>query len=49
MNPRHAVPTRFTDHAGKESCARRIINGGELNRGPFAVQVTFHARKPIKR
>jgi hypothetical protein len=43
------VPTRFTHYAGKEARARRIINGGELNRGPFAVQVTFHARKSIKR
>ena len=31
------------------SSVRRIINGGELDRGPFAVQVTLHARKSIKR
>jgi hypothetical protein len=49
VGSRHAVPTRFTHHAGKESRARRIIDGGEFNRGPFAVQVTFHARKSIKR
>jgi len=49
VNSRHAVPTRFTHHAGKESRARRIIDGGEFNRGPFAVQVTFHTRKSIKR
>jgi hypothetical protein len=49
VNPRHAVPTRFTHHTGKESRARRIIDGGELNRGPFAVQITLHARKSIKR
>jgi hypothetical protein len=49
VNPRHAVPTRFTHHAGKESRARRIINGGELNRGPFAVQIALHACKSIKR
>ena len=49
VGSRHAVPTRFTHHAGKESRARRIIDGGEFNRGPFAVQVTFHTRKSIKR
>jgi hypothetical protein len=42
------MPTRFTHDAGKESRARRIINSGEFNRGPFAVQVTLHACKPIK-
>jgi hypothetical protein len=43
------VPTRFTHHAGKESRARGIIDGGELNRGPFAVQITLHTCKSIKR
>jgi hypothetical protein len=48
VNPRHAVPTRFTHHTGKESRTRRIINGGELDRGPFAVQIALHACKSIK-
>jgi hypothetical protein len=49
VDSRHTVPARFTHDASKESRTRRIIDGGEFYRSPFAVQITLNACKSIKR
>jgi hypothetical protein len=47
MQAHNAVSARFARNAGEESRTRRIIHRIQLNNGPVAALVTFHASETI--